>query len=434
MRKIKGHSKIAIDGALVDRMVDMHRRRIGTDVAVFKETILKKNEEFAKIAEAGDAVKALELRNELTKYLLNVDLAVITSIMAENPSPNDILFKVARQKLTMLNSAEMKTIYEGVEIFEYNTPTEVTEGDIVNFIMSAEREGDKVETYAMAQVRLIFKGYISHLINKEEPRTEKELETIEMIYRFLKGVEEVEGDVFDFVIGDLENIEVTECLQLGYNLGIFDEQLIVDTIAGASVAIQTFSKNNPLVEAVRTARTTLGELFENLDLEKDTFEDVVGETVSLRDKITDMASLKEHLNTARVISVVYDAKFRQNLLISKGYRAKDPVVSQALDLAVKYVSYGFAKVLDTIVHCVSPEGITDKGVLAAILFNLISVRIRSDRDICRGSEVLAKGMEVHYCSDEWCVLAEKIMEYVKDFNIPDFDATAFETFEEVEVK
>ena len=239
--------------------------------------------------------------------------------------------------------------------------------------------------------------------------------------------------MFEYVVADLEGLEVSEIASYGFEHGLFNEQLIYDTVAGASVAINTFSTKNPLLEHIRFAKTQLRDIFEKLNLSEDTFEDVVGEVLSLKDKIKDTASLQEHLNTSRMVTAVYNSKFRQNIMIAKGTNHKDKVSAQVLDLNVRYVEFGLAKVLDTIIYCICEGKLNAKAVLACIIFNLITIRIKSDRDICRGTEILAKDMETLYCADEWELLATKIMDYVKDFDVPDFDASVYEA-EKVEVK
>ena len=436
MRKIKAENKFTVSEELVDRIIDMHRGKVGTNVKEFKKEVIRRNEEFDKVAKAGNIEEAVKLRKETLDYVLDVDFKAIKSIMSDKPNQDDIRFKVARQKMILMNSIANKTIYEGNEVFDYlirenNQTTEY--GEIAEHIVFVEREGDKVEMATMCQTRLVFAAYIKYLINKEQPRTEKELETIEVIYRFLKGEEEDVTDMFEYVVADLEGLEVTEIANYGFTEGLFTEQLIYDTVAGASVAINTFSTKNPLLQHVRTARTQLREMFEKLNLSEDTFEDVVGEVLSLKDKIKDAASLQEHLNTSRMVTAVYNSKFRQNIMIAKGMNHKDRVSAQVLDTNVTYVEYGLLKVLDAIMYCVCEGKLNTKAVLACIIFNLITIRIKSDRDICRGTEILAKDMETLYCSDEWELLATKIMDYVKDFDVPDFDASVYDSAK-VEVK
>lgn len=427
MRKVKS-GKFGVSDELVDRIIDMHRRRVGIDVSEFKSKVFDMNKEFEKLAAGGKKEEALELRNKTIDLTVNTDMEAIKSIIATNPDTKEVTFKVAATKLMKICTLENKKFYEGVEIFDYSDiatreEEEMKVGEIAKYVAGLEHEGEKVSTYAMAHTRLMFKAYMQSIANVSAYTFAQE-EVIGDIYAFLKGETEVEDKVA-FINADLENVPVSITALYGFNNKLFDERVILDTVAGASAAINTFYKKNPLLVAVNEAKESMINMFESLDLNTDTFEDVTGEALLLRDKIKDAKSLKEHLNTARMISAVYDSKFKQNIVVSKAMKL-DVQTRQILDLNLQYVAYGLSKVLDGVLFCINDKGIDAKVILASILFNLISVRIRSDREICRGTEILAKDMEIGPMADVWWILTEKIIDYVKDFDVPDFDASEYE--------
>lgn len=420
----------------VDLIMNTNRRKVGIDTKKFVEEIRIRNEKFDKVSKT-DKTEALRLRRETIEYLIEKDLEALAFGVKNLPSDktSQINTRLAlANKLTDLYQLEVKSHIDTEEIFNtlhlndrLQDKIDSGRGVTCEYLISLIQETKNVENYAVTQMMYAIKGIEADMRAKFKAFESGKIDEVYDMYKSALSIAYItltldEEDkpvevMLDIISDKLKDIPLVKTIKFGLESGLLGPSDIVSSIKFAQVTVNTFAKNNPVLDAVYTARDTVAKHIQDLDITK--MEDVMFENTDYKSSIKTVEELDILLAQIKQVCITYSKALSTNIAVGKNINVHSPKEYQALQSTIICVEKGLQTVLNGIINYVNDDNATigAKAVLAACIYNIFVCRLKSDRDVCRGSEIFMSEMEQEFMHDIWLELAIKIKDYVDGFEI-----------------